>query len=129
VAEAIGVDDPPATPMAGQAWIIGPAPTGDWSGHADALALWTDGGWRLVTPVPGMAVWVPSLGVDARYDGTAWQVGDVVADRLSIGGVQVVGARQAAVAMPSGGAVIDAQARSAISAILAALAAHGLVAS
>jgi hypothetical protein len=40
----------------------------------------------------------------------------------------VVGPRQAAVAAPSGGTVIDAESRTALVAILAALRAHGLIA-
>jgi hypothetical protein len=40
----------------------------------------------------------------------------------------VVGARQSAVANASGGAVIDAEARFAVNAILATLRTHGLIA-
>lgn len=46
---------------------------------------------------------------------------------LRIGGSQVVGARGAAVADPAGGATIDAEARTAIAAILSRLEAHGLI--
>lgn len=49
-------------------------------------------------------------------------------DRLVIGGQQVVAARGAAIAAPSGGAIIDAEARTALSAILSALRLHGLIA-
>jgi hypothetical protein len=47
---------------------------------------------------------------------------------LQIGGTQVVGARGAAVANPTGGVVIDVEARAAIDAILARMEAHGLIA-
>ncbi len=57
-----------------------------------------------------------------------WRVGSVPARNLVIGGDQVVGARQPAVADPSGGAMVDASAREAIGAILAALRNHGLIA-
>ena len=45
-----------------------------------------------------------------------------------VNGTQVVGARQAAIAAPSGGTTIDSQARTAINSILTALRAHGLIA-
>ena len=48
---------------------------------------------------------------------------------LTVGGNQVVGARLAAVADVTGGAVIDTEARAAISAILDRLRQHGLIAS
>ena len=47
VAETLGDDDPPASPVPGQCWIVGTTPTGAWSGQAGALAAWTNGGWRL----------------------------------------------------------------------------------
>jgi hypothetical protein len=40
---------------------------------------------------------------------------------------QVVGARAAAIAAPTGGATVDSQARLAVSGILAALRSHGLI--
>jgi hypothetical protein len=42
--------------------------------------------------------------------------------------VKVVGARESAIASPSGGANVDPEARAAIAAMLAALRAHGLIA-
>ena len=47
---------------------------------------------------------------------------------LNIGGQQVVGARGAAIAAPAGGTAVDVEGRAAISAILAALRSHGLIA-
>jgi hypothetical protein len=49
--------------------------------------------------------------------------------RLVLQGGQVVGAQQASVAVPSGGAVVDAEARTAIASLISRLAAHGLIAS
>jgi hypothetical protein len=128
--QGVGVDAPPAAPEPGQAWIVGTAPTGDWAGHADAIACWTTGGWRFVAPRTGMAVWAESLARPVRYRaGAGWQVGVITASRIEIDGVQVIGARVGAIAMPAGGAIVDEQAREAIGAMLDALRAHGLIAS
>jgi hypothetical protein len=123
-----GVDAPPAAPTAGQSWIVGTAPTGDWGGHAGAIAGWTGDGWRFVAPVEGMSAWVQAEGVCWRYADGAWAAGVVTGDRVVIDGVQVVGAQATAIAAPDGGAVVDAEARSAVSAMLTALRAHGLIA-
>lgn len=126
-AESIGFNTPPVGPLIGQCWIVGIAPTGTWAGFAGALALWTDGGWRFVMPVQGMRVWLKDQGLWADRGASSWSVGQEVAARLSIGGVQVVGARQAAVAAPSGGTVVDVEARSALMALIGRLVAHGLI--
>ncbi|MBS0478511.1 MAG: DUF2793 domain-containing protein [Proteobacteria bacterium] len=127
-AEAMGAEAPPTAPESGQSWIVGAAPTGAWTGKAGHLAGWTDGGWRFVAPVEGMAVRVIGAGLTARFAGGGWVLGEEACAHLVIGGDRVVGPRQAAVATPAGGAVIDAESRAALAAILAALRAHGLIA-
>lgn len=126
----VGVDAPPTTPEPGQAWIVGAAPTGEWAGHVDEIACWTDGGWRFAAPRTGMEIWAQSLARPVRYRaGMGWQAGVIAASRIEIDGVQVIGARGEPVATPAGGAIVDEQARNAIGAILDALRAHGLIAS
>jgi hypothetical protein len=127
VVEAIGTNDPPTTPIAGQAWIVGTAPSGDWADHAGALAGWTDGGWRFVVPFEGLCAWSAENHGIARFSGIAWEIGVVRGERLEIDDEQVVGARQAAIADPDGGTVVDTEGRSAIGAILAMLRTHGLI--
>lgn len=100
-----GVNDPPTAPVAGQCWLVGAAPTGAWSGAALYLACWTSGGWRLIAPRSGMTV-RKEAGSMLRYDGAQW-----------LGPAQVAG--------PVGGSVVDAEARAAIVALIAALQAHG----
>jgi hypothetical protein len=56
-----------------------------------------------------------------------WSGGDVVAANLSVGGKKVVGERQPPVPSPSGGTIIDAEARAAIINLTAALKSHGLI--
>ena len=125
---ATGLDTPPAAPAAGQCWIVGAAPGGVWAGQAHALAGWTQGGWRFVVPTPGMAVWDAGGAQVVRFVAGQWIGGVVSGARVEIGGVQVVGARRAAIAAPVAGTIVDAEARGAIAAILATLAGHGLIA-
>lgn len=125
---AVGLDNPPVGPVPGQCWVVGVAPTGAWSGHANALAGWTEGGWRFAAPVPGMSVWTGGPAGFVRWDGNTWVVGTLTGSSLRIGGEKVVGARGAAIANPSGGATVDSETRTTVLQILAALREHGLIA-
>ena len=118
--------DPPSDPEPGQCWLVGSGATGAWSGHVDALAAYTESGWRFILPVPGMLVWRKDSGLWAYWTGTAWTVGELPASKIVIGGQQVVGGRLPAVPSPSGGTVIDAEARAAITSLIVALRSHGL---
>ena len=120
-------DTPPATPAAGACWIVGTNPSGAWVGRANALAMWTDAGWRFATPKPGLSVFRTDRALDARWTGSAWEVGVVAASRVTVAGQQVVGARAAAIAAPAGGSTVDGEARAALNAVLAALRGHGLI--
>lgn len=118
---------PPASPAVGQCWIVGAGAGGAWGGRAGCLAGWSEAGWRFATPAEGMAAWIKGAGVPARFAGGAWSIGTIAGDRVTIGGVQVVGARQPAIMPPSGGATVDTEARAAIGAVIVALKAHGLI--
>lgn len=128
VVQSVSPSTVPSSPSVGQCWIVGTGATGIWSGHDKAIACWTSGGWRFVPPLPDMQVWSIADGTHARFDSGTWVVGSVAAVRLEIGGQQVVGARQGAIAAPAGGSVVDTQARTAIAAILSTLSLHGLIA-
>lgn len=128
VAQTLGDDVPPASPLAGQCWIIGTAPSGVWAGQAGALAMWTDGGWRFTPAFDGMAVWVAAADLWAHHRSGIWSLGAERAQSVVIGGVQVVGVQQSAIAPPSGGTLADTEARAAITAIILSLRAHGLIA-
>lgn len=127
-AEAVGIDAPPIAPADGQSWVVGAAPVGDWAGHAHAVASWTAGGWRFQDAIAGLSVSVRPDGLRAEWDGTEWRVGEVKGAKLVVGGMQVVGARRPAIADPAGGAAIDAEARTAVAAMLETMRAHGLIA-
>jgi hypothetical protein len=117
----------PVAPVAGQSWIVGTGATGDWSGRDGALATWTAGGWRFTAPFDGMTAWSLADAVQVSRIAGMWEMGQVRASALLIDGDQVVGARQPAIAEPSGGATVDAQARDCIALILDVLRTHGAI--
>lgn len=116
----------PAAPLPGQCWIVGPAPSGVWAGQAGKIAAFTSGGWRFLAAFEGMQAWSIADGVYVRRDASGWVVGALTAATVSVGGLQVVGARRARVAAPSGGTIVDVQARATVAALIAGLEAHGL---
>ena len=124
----IALDTPPDDPGPGQCWVLGSAPEGVWSGHAGAIAGWTEGGWRFLEPRQGMRVWAGETQGFALFTDGEWRVGTTYG-KLFIEGEQVVGPRLAAVAEPAGGGTVDAEARAAIVAVLEALRVHGLIGS
>jgi hypothetical protein len=75
----------------------------------------------------GLSVYVKTSSVWATYRSGAWEIGTVRGSSLVLGGQQVVGGRLAAIPSATGGATIDAQARSTIDQILSALRQHGLI--
>lgn len=119
---------PPSTPEVGISYICGPAPTGGWTGHPQALACWTEAGWRFVDPVAGLQILDRSSGCTWRYASGQWSLGIVNAAEVRVDGLKVVGARQPAIAGATGGATVDSEARAALALVLAALRSHGLIA-
>lgn len=125
--EGAPLDAPPVAPTPGACWLIGPGASGAWAGKAGMLASWTASGWRYVRPQPGMTVWDKAGGYHRRWTGTAWNAGEIAGSAVHVGGLKVVGARQPSVAPPSGGAVVDAEARAAVAALIVSLKSHGLI--
>jgi hypothetical protein len=106
---AVGLDEPPAVPVPGACWIVGSNPTGAWRGQALALAGWTEGGWRFVTPREGMAAWHQGTRSIVRYAEGQWRAAAVVAPA-------------------AGGATVDAEARATLAGLIAGLRGLGLIA-
>ena len=106
--------DPPATPLVGTSYIVANQATGEWSGHEGAVAAFTPGGWRYVAATDGLTVLEKATGSTLRYRSGAWE--------------QILGGPQAAIPDVTGGTTADAESRAAISAILSALRAYGLIA-
>ena len=66
---------PPGSPADGVAYIVGPSPTGAWSGQAEKIAYYQAGtGWLFITPINGFRAYVVDEGIDYRYDGADWVV-------------------------------------------------------
>lgn len=101
-------DTPPGASAEGVCWIVGTAPTGAWTGHGGAIAGWTAGGWRFVSPREGFAAWSTGHGTSVRRRAGAWVL-----------------ERSAPIAAPTGGSVVDVETRAAVAAILGVLTARG----
>ncbi|WP_430387507.1 DUF2793 domain-containing protein [Blastomonas fulva] len=91
-----------------RAWVVGPSPAGAWADRESHIAISTAGGWRFAPPLAGMRIFDRADGVMRRFDGGEWFGAEAIAD-------------------PAGGAVVDAEARIALTALLAALREFGLV--
>jgi hypothetical protein len=100
-------NDPPASPTEGECWLVAAVPTGTWVGHAGERACFETGTWLFVTPCDGMRLLDRSSGQQRLYRG-GWTAATTPAS-------------------PSGGATVDAEARAAIIALIAALADAGIL--
>lgn len=98
---------PPATPVEGENWIVGTAADGEWSGQDGDIACRQAGNWIFVSPRSGMRVFDRASGQIILFE-TSW-------------------ARPAAPGLPTGGTTIDAEARMAISELIDALRACGVL--
>ena len=98
--------DPPATPAEGEAWLVATGANCDWAGQDGKLAARQAGNWLFATPTEGMRLFDRSTGQMLLYRG-GWQ-------------------RPATPSAPSGGAVVDTEARAAIAELMTALSAAGL---
>lgn len=81
-------DTPPVSPAAGDVYLLGAGPTGDWAGKANKVAIYYGGSWRFVpdvdsdgTDIPmgldheGMQMYVRgSHNVLLRWNGVEWVV-------------------------------------------------------
>ena len=83
----------------GLCWLIDSSATGAWLGLTGKLARWSGGSWRYIMPVAGMTLWLASADKRLFYIAGEWVEFNAIND-------------------PTGGTVIDAEARVAITAIL-----------
>ena len=98
---------PPTSPAEGQCWLIAASDSGAWAGRSGQLASYAGGNWLFIAPRDGLRVLNRASGQEIRYHG-AWKVA----------------ARPAG---PTGGTIIDAEARAAVTALIAALTTAGIL--
>ena len=66
-------ETPPVTPSNGDAYVVGAAPTGAWSGHANDITIYTPRGWIFATPQVGQTVLSEATETNYQYDaGGVW---------------------------------------------------------
>ena len=97
---------PPPSANEGECWLVGASPTGIWAGHAGQIAAMQGGNWLFITPRDGMRMLDRSTGQDRRYFG-AWR-------------------QPVAPSLPTGGTVVDIEARSAIAELVSSLRQTGI---
>jgi hypothetical protein len=98
--------DPPDAPENGTSWLVASPATGAWAGSEGKLACRQSGNWIFIVPRDGMRVLDRSTGQDRRYLG-GWKIAEEAVE-------------------PIGGSTVDAEARAAISQLIAALKVAGI---
>jgi Protein of unknown function (DUF2793) len=83
----------------GKCWIVDASASGVWAGKEMQIARWSAGSWRYLLPANGMSVWHVADSKRLYYIGNDW-------------------IEPAAIPTPTGGTVIDVEARAAVAAIL-----------
>lgn len=99
---------PPSAPTPGQAWLVAAAPQSLFAGQAGAVAGWTGAGWRFIAPREGMQVFDRSARCFRLFFGV-WR-------------------RIVSPAGPTGGSVVDTEARASVARLLEALVSAGIFA-
>ncbi len=69
--EALNLATPPASPLAGDAYIVANGGADDWAGHDGKIAYFNSS-WKFISPNEGMLAWVNAEDVLYYYDGSAW---------------------------------------------------------
>lgn len=98
---------PPLAAAEGQCWLVGAGATDGWQGHDGAIATMQAGSWVFAAPRNGMSVYDETV-EQTRYYRDGWSVAAPVTE-------------------PMGGGNVDAQARAAISELIAALVSAGIL--
>lgn len=98
---------PPVNPIDGQCWLVAAGASGDWLGQSGRIAARQAGNWLFFDPRDGMKVLNRATGQEFRFS-SGWKAAT----------------RPAA---PSGGTTVDAEARAAITALLASLTTAGII--
>jgi hypothetical protein len=90
------INTPPGSPVNGDTYIVGPAPTGLWLGQANAVAYWAvdpqdgpsitpniaTGAWEFYAPLAGWLVYDTITTAAWRYNGTIWVLANIAARKV-----------------------------------------------
>lgn len=66
------LNTPPGSPSEGDRYIVGPSPSGGWSGHARDIAAYQGGAWAFYEPVTGWRAWVADEDALYVFNGGSW---------------------------------------------------------
>ena len=64
---------PPSIPAEGDRYIVGPVPTGTWSGKARQVAAWVGSAWVFHAPAQGWIAWDETTSIALVFTATNWQ--------------------------------------------------------
>ena len=98
---------PPSAPQDGQSWLVATGATGVWSGHVGKVACFQQGQWLYQMPRDGLRLFNRATGQEMLYFGSWKSPGRPPS--------------------PSGGTVVDTQARDTISALIDSLILAGVL--
>lgn len=87
----VNQNTPPGAPTAGDRYTLGNAPTGVWSGQADAIAEYNGATWDFSASVAGDAALNLSDNLGYNYNGTTWVLFNAPTIYTASLGVQLVG--------------------------------------
>ncbi len=99
---------PPAAPAPGETWLVGTTPTGAWSSEPGKIACYQGGGWLFQAPRDGLQVLSRATGQRFDYRG-GWR-------------------KALRPANPTGGTIVDSEARAALIELVDRLATAGIFA-
>lgn len=121
------VDSPPSAPGIGAAWLVPEGAAGAWAGHSGDIAEWNGSEWTFLPAPEGMMLSVRDEEVVIAMMNGSWAVG-FPAEGVRVNGRLMLAAAPQTINDPNGGEVVDAEARSALAALLGHMRSLGLLA-
>lgn len=66
------LNTPPVSVTDGDTYIVGPSPTGAWTGQANKVVVVFNGSWVFFTPKVGWKAFIVDENIDSFWNGTSW---------------------------------------------------------
>ena len=117
---------PPAAPSVGAAWIVPVSADGIWAGHESAFAEWDGSAWQYSNLPLGFICWIVDEAILCARTDFGWTA-RLPVEGLAVDGRVLCSSPPSSVAEPSGGSVVDAEARAVIVQLLQALRDQGMI--